>query len=304
MARLVTEKGKMREDEEMSIRAYTSEIEEILEAKDITGTLFSKGILDFPDRQEIEACHSKIERAKRFLNTIVFRGPNAFTEFVSALKEKGYMDLADKLCQKNTADEIAMLIRDGRMVDELNKELGELKTRMKSMEITFHRTGATKRDIDSLKDGIENMSLTLEKIESLTKTSEETVSTINSMHRQLKQKDKELEAARAEIQKLKEDVLKLEKDNSVLRGELEKQRGVVENLNDEMEKMKEKNTALEKKVEDSQATFTEILRDQKKEMNEMKRTIQDISAQSKPLAVKPVKLAPRAIIPRNRFQKK
>ncbi|XP_067681775.1 uncharacterized protein [Haliotis asinina] len=151
MARLVTEKGKMREDEEMCIRAYTHEIEEILEAKDITGLLFSKGILDLPDRQEIEAPPARTERAKRFLNIVVFRGPNAFTEFVSALKEKGYKDLADKLSRKQPTDEIAMLIRDGRKVDELNKDLDDLKTRMKSMEITFERTGATKREVDLLK---------------------------------------------------------------------------------------------------------------------------------------------------------
>ncbi|XP_046577635.1 centrosomal protein of 83 kDa-like [Haliotis rubra] len=304
MARLVTEKGKMREDEEMSIRAYTSEIEDILEAKDITGLLFSKGILDFPDRQEIEASPSRIERAKRFLNTIIFRGPNAFSEFVCALKEKGYKDLADKLTHKRATDEIAMLIRDGRKVDELNQDLDDLKTRMKSMEITFHRTGATKREVDSLKDGIENMALTLEKIENLTKTSEETVATINSMHRQLRQKDQELAAAQVEIQKLKADVWKLEKENSSLRGELKKQKGMVENLNEEMDIVKEKNTALEKKVDESQANITEILREQKKEMSEMKKTIQDITAHNKPLAVKPVKLNPRGIIHRNRFQKK
>lgn len=304
MSRTVTEKGNMGEDEETIIRVNTPAIEGCLEVKDISSILIAKCILDFTDRQEIESAHTRVERAKRFIHIIINRGPNAFKELLLALREKGYKDLADKLSKEKTADELNRQIKDEQGVNKLNHELEELKLRLGRMENT---AGQTKEEVDSMRGGITNIALSLEKIESLSKESEAAFATIHLMQQQLQKKDEELTAAREEIQKLKADVLKLEQDNSVLRNDLQQQSGHVQNLKDQMKTVTRKNVDLEKKINetkkqvtDVQKDFTEMMKEQKKEMEAMKRSVQAMQA---PLTSRSVIMKPRPIVPRNRFQK-
>ncbi|XP_046577599.1 golgin subfamily A member 3-like [Haliotis rubra] len=305
MARAATEKGNMGEDEETIIRLNTPAIEGCLEVKDINSILLAKGILDFTDRQEIESSSTRIERAKRFIHIIINRGPNAFKEFIFALREKGYKDLADRLSQEETAHELTRQIKDGQGVKKLHTELEELRIRLGHME---DKAGKTKHEVDSMRGGIQYIATSLEKIETLSKESETAFTTIHLMQQQLQKKDDELTAAREEIQKLKADVLKLEQDNAVLRVDLQHQSDNVNKLKDQMATVTDKNVFLEKEINNTKKqltvvhdNFTETMEKQKKEMETMKKAVQ---AMQGPLTSKRVAVASRPIVPRNRFQRK
>ncbi|XP_067682007.1 ELKS/Rab6-interacting/CAST family member 1-like [Haliotis asinina] len=305
MARAVTEKGNMGEDEETIIRVNTPAIEGCLEVKDINSILLAKGILDFTDRQEIESAFTRIERAKRFIHIIINRGPKAFKEFIFALREKGYKDLADKLSQEETAHALTRQIKDDQGVKRLHLELEGLRIRLGQMENT---AGETKHEVNSIRCGIQHITTSLETIETLSKESETAFTTINLMQKQLQKKDDELTAAREEIQKLKADVLKLEQDNAILRDDLQHQSDNVNKLKDRMTTVTEKNVFLEKEIKDTKKqltavhdNFTEMMEKQKKEMEAMKKSVQALQG---PLASKSVTITARPIVPRNRFQRK
>ncbi|XP_046364408.1 uncharacterized protein LOC124140738 [Haliotis rufescens] len=158
---MAAERGKMPAADEKCIQTHIMDIEVELDAKDITGTLYSKNVIDLDDMKHIDAGTTRVERTNRFLDILMSRGTEAFPVFLHGLEVMGYKDLHMKLTA--TKDSIKPIIKQPseaqfrsqfRVLHQyIERVVAEVDTRASKMDLIFEskRKYATKEELKVLR---------------------------------------------------------------------------------------------------------------------------------------------------------
>ncbi|XP_071079089.1 fibrinogen- and Ig-binding protein-like [Haliotis cracherodii] len=296
MARIANERGKMKYSEELCIQKNITKIEETIEAKDLTGPLFARQIIDVHDMGAIDMGPTRQERARRLLNILLFRGSVAFQGFLESLEAMGYKELVDLL--KGTLSQISehdvkCFLKDEKKANDLDVEIQMLKQRIGQVE----KSRAHSEDLVVLRhdveDELKNINITLQKIEELSQANRETTDTINSLRQELEKKEELLAEARRNIQVLRTKVSSLETKNEQLQGTVCRlQEQICSNKEASDKKFHEMEA--EKEITDGRLAKMEV--DQKQMLDIMKRLDQTGNKEPKGRKIY------QRIGPRNRFQ--
>ncbi|XP_067682904.1 ribonuclease Y-like [Haliotis asinina] len=316
MAKRATVRGRMKHEDELCIQKHILEIEKGIEAKDLTGPLFSRKLIDMNDMEFIQAGDTRQERARRLLNTLVLRGPASFQGFIESLEVMGYDGLV-KLLRPSYERDLKSLLLDNEMTTDLKGEVDILKQRVGQVE----QTSANIEDIRVLRRDVtkelKSVRITLQKIEELSRISKETILTTNSLRQQLDEKEQLLAEARKQIVELQAKVGNLEAENALLKGEIVDQRKQIVTLKKVMgedkqkmeTRLREMEAAQERDRRATQAEINKLRREQQANTDQMIAALQSLTG---PVIDKPVKktgtlkgmLNVKPIVPRHRFQDK
>ncbi|XP_048259054.1 vimentin-like [Haliotis rufescens] len=296
MARIANERGKMKYGDELCIQKNIMKIEETIEAKELTGPLFARQIIDVHDMGSIDMGPNRQERARRLLNILLFRGSEAFQGFLESLEVMGYKELVDLL--KGTQSQISehdvkCFLKDEKKAKDLDREVQILKQRIVRVE----KSRAQREDLVVLRhdveDELKNVNITLQKIEELSQANRETTDTINSLRQELEKKEELLAEARRHIQALRTKVSSLETKNEQLQRTVCRLQEQIRS-NKEASDKKFYEMEAEKEITDERLAKMEV--NQKQMLDMMKRL--DPTGKKEPKGRK----TNQKIVPRNRFQ--
>ncbi|XP_071081329.1 ELKS/Rab6-interacting/CAST family member 1-like [Haliotis cracherodii] len=318
MAKMATMRGRMKYEDELCVQKHILDIEREIEAKDLTGQLFSRKLIDMDDIESIEAGPSRPERARRLISILVLRGPTSFQGLIESLEEMGYDELG-KLLKSSCASEKELMssLTDSERATDLKDEMEMLKERVQEVE----RSGANKHDLRVLRSDVSHklqcMRITLKKIEELTRVSRATAVTINSLRQQLDKKEQLLAEARKQIEELQAKVGNLEAENVVLKSSIEDQQKQIVILKKVMKRDKEE---MENRISDveadrkrdkreTQAQIYKMQQEQQAKTDEIMAAFQTLT-HTQPEIKKSTKKTRRLksvvyvqpVVPKNRFQ--
>ncbi|XP_046375935.2 putative WEB family protein At1g65010, chloroplastic [Haliotis rufescens] len=318
MAKMATMRGRMKYEDELCIHKHMLDIEREIEAKELTGPLFSRKLIDMDDMESIEAGRTRPERARRLLNILVLRGPTSFQGLIESLEVMGYNELA-KLLKSSCASEkeVMSLLTDSERATDLNDEMSILKERVQEVE----RTGANKEDLRDLRSDVthelQSVRVTLKKIEELSRVSRETVGTINNLQQKLDEKEQLLAEAKKQIEELQAKVGNLEAENAVLKSSIKDQQQQLVILKKEMKTDKKEmenrisdiEAVRERDKQETQAQFYKMQQEQQAKTDELMAAFQtlthtqpEIKRSTKKTGRLKSLLKVKPIVPKNRFQ--
>ncbi|XP_067682921.1 uncharacterized protein [Haliotis asinina] len=158
---MAAERGKMLAEDEKCIQTHIMDIEVELDAKDITGTLYSKNVIDLDDMKHIDAGTTRVERTNRLLDILMFRGTAAFPAFLHGLEVMGYKDLHRKLtAAKDSVTSAQSLPTEAQLRSQFkalrlhtDRVLAEVDTQAAKMDLIFEskRHSASKDELKVLR---------------------------------------------------------------------------------------------------------------------------------------------------------
>ncbi|XP_046364251.1 vicilin-like seed storage protein At2g18540 [Haliotis rufescens] len=257
---MAAERGKMPAADEKCIQTHIMDIEVELDAKDITGTLYSKNVIDLKDMQHIESGATRADRTKRLLDILMFRGTNSFSVFLYALDTMGYKDLVQKLRTTKESNSLTSSLQRRHAETQLAREFTDLNKRIETIMGALDRQArridemfeskesyatkeeleglrlelATKEELQTFREEISasmaNLTTTLNNIKEMSHVKDDNLVTIQSLKEQVRKKDELLEMARSQIADLQTKVSNLEEENRCLRKTIQQQQGDIANL--------------------------------------------------------------------------
>ncbi|XP_071079545.1 golgin subfamily A member 6-like protein 25 [Haliotis cracherodii] len=248
------DKGKMKPADEKCMKVYVMEIEDVVEARELTAKLFSENILDREDREKIDSGETRKERTRRLLDTIVMRGERSFSVFVQALQSRGYRDLAMKLhdtrCIYHNDDTEDLKESLSKQMELLIQRIDTIESEVKMRMVTRNETVSLSIEIKSLSLKMQTISCTLLQIEELSRSSKITEETISDLKDKLKAKDILLELARGQLVELESKLETLEAENALLRSDVKRQDRQIRTLRRAIEDEKLRNEKMQRQAEE------------------------------------------------------
>ncbi|XP_067681773.1 calponin homology domain-containing protein DDB_G0272472-like [Haliotis asinina] len=314
------DKGKMKPAEETSIKVHVMEIEDVVEARELTAKLLSEDIIDREDREMIDAGETRKDRTRRLMDVIVMRGERSFPVFIQALQSRGYRDLAMKLletrCMYQDVDKEERKEDLSKQMELLIQRINTIESEVKMKMVTKKETVSLSIDIKSLSLKVQTISCTLLQIEELSRLSKSTEVTISELKDQLKAKDKLLELARGQIYELESKLDNLEAENALLRSDVKRQDKQLRTLRRAIEDEKLRNEKLRKQAEEDrmrnetmfhyhEKLFEEMAKQQDriiKEREEDKAQMQALERRLDQQKRQKKNVGKRNIVPRNRME--
>ncbi|XP_046571063.1 uncharacterized protein LOC124279295 [Haliotis rubra] len=156
---MAAERGKMLAEDEKCIQTHIMDIEVELDAKDITGTLYSKNVIDLDDMKHIDAGTTRVERTNRFLDILMARGTEAFPAFLHGLEVMGYKALHKKLTSTKDSmtlsppTEAQFRSQFKALRQQIDRVLAEVDTQAAKMDLIFESKGksASKEELKVLR---------------------------------------------------------------------------------------------------------------------------------------------------------
>ncbi|XP_046571122.1 golgin subfamily A member 6-like protein 6 [Haliotis rubra] len=310
---MAAERGKMLAEDEKCIQTHIMDIEVELDAKDITGTLFSKNVIDLKDMQHIESGTTRADRTKRFLDILMFRGTNSFQVFLYALDTMGYKGLVRKLRATKESNSLTSALHRRQTETQLSREFTDLSKRMETIMAALDRQThridemsesknlyATKEEVEGLRldlatkeelqtfrkeilASMADITATLSNIKEMSLMNDDNLGTIQSLKEQVRKKDELLEIARCQISDLQTKVSVLEEENRSLKTTIEQQQGDITNLEAVVqEEIQERRTAearyrrhRDKDREKHARDIADIERRRQEDMHQLERKMEE-----------------------------
>ncbi|XP_046577602.1 uncharacterized protein YALI0A18139g-like [Haliotis rubra] len=314
------DKGKMKPADEKSIKVYVMEIEDVVEARELTAKLLSEDIIDREDREKIDAGETRKERTRRLMDIIAMRGERSFPVFVKALQSRGYRDLAMRLletrCSYQDMDTEEPKEDLSKQMELLIQRINTIESEVKMKMVTKKETVSLSIEIKSLSLKVQTISCTLLQIEELSRLSKATEVTISELKDQLRAKDKLLELARGQIYELESKLENLEAENALLRSDVKRQDKQLRTLRRAIEDEKLRNEKLRRQAEEDrmrnettfhnhERLFEEMAKQQDriiKEREEDKAQMQALERKLDQQRKLKKNVGKRNIVPRNRME--
>ncbi|XP_067022585.1 uncharacterized protein [Acropora muricata] len=214
-----------------------------LEPKKLLPYLVSKGILDGTDEQVIKGEGTREDSCDALLEMLPRRGPNAFHEFVEALRNVQphlavLLGVEDESCWRceGLRNERDSARRENQALNRKIKELNNMIT--KNSEYHQEENQVLQNSLERVKSEKENLQRLYENLEAEKKGHEQIIRQLTSENKELKQ---EVTKKTSEIGKI---LAREQKKNKKLKDSRDKFQAEIEAKDVELQKMREENKRL------------------------------------------------------------
>ncbi|XP_041358736.1 uncharacterized protein LOC121375381 [Gigantopelta aegis] len=209
MAKSITVRGRMDEEDEKCLQNCLPEIERSVEANHIVTHLFAAQVMTFDDKNEITGAEPRQKRIRLLIDKLILHGGrNGFIEFIRSLEKSHYLEIAEKLISKNYSSGESNLgndVQNWKRDANIERRLEVLRERIFKLDAKVSQYEVLKEDILAMKD-------VLKEIRELSEMGSQTKLTLELLTEQLREKTVKLEEAEKQIGRLEIKIRHLEQE--------------------------------------------------------------------------------------------